>query len=189
MTTRWQIVGMVVALTVTGSGSARSQSSKVAPKDAPATIGLTRSGEPGVALRISGTLVTGPGRTPVAGASIYVYQTDAGGAYTPTNPRDSDHPRIHGYLRTDRLGRYAFTTVRPGSYPNTTNPGHIHYQVVAPGYRDRIFEIVFAGDTLIPAQWLRDASNELAAVAVVRLERTADGGWHGVHDVVLRPDP
>ena len=29
----------------------------------------------------------------------------------------------------------------------------------------------------------------LAAVAVVRLERTADGGWHGVHDVVLRPDP
>lgn len=188
MTSRWNEARIAAALVVALPGPGWAQSSKVAPADAAATIALTGSDEPGAPLRISGVLVTGPARTPVAGASIYVYQTDAGGVYNPANPRDSDHPRIHGYLRTDRLGRYTFTTIRPGSYPNTTNPGHIHYQIVAPGYRDRIFEIVFEGDSLIPAQWLRDAADDQSGVAVVRLERASGGGWRGVHDVVLRPE-
>jgi protocatechuate 3,4-dioxygenase beta subunit len=163
-----------------------AQTGTVAPADAPSSVSLVAAGEPGTPLRISGTVVTGPERRPVANASIYVYQTDAGGRYDPTDPRASDRPRIRGFLRTDARGRYAFTTIRPGPYPNTANPGHIHYHVSAPDHPEKVFEIVFEGDPLIPAQWLRDAASERAAVAVVRLER--DGaGLRGVHDVVLRP--
>lgn len=119
--------------------------------------------------------------------SIYVYQTDAAGIYNPANPRDSDHPRLNGHLRTDARGRFSYTTVRPGSYPGTRNPGHIHYHVNAPGFAERVFEIVFEGDSLIPEQWRRDAANPLAAVAIVRLTAGANGALAGEHTVALRP--
>ncbi|MFN0182112.1 MAG: hypothetical protein ACKVZ0_25185 [Gemmatimonadales bacterium] len=157
-----------------------------APADAPASIVLSPANEPGTPLRISG-VVTGPDGHPLARASIYVYQTDAAGIYNPANPRDSDHPRLNGHLRTDARGRFSYTTVRPGSYPGTRNPGHIHYHVNAPGFAERVFEIVFEGDSLIPEQWRRDAANPLAAVAIVRLTAGANGALAGEHTVALRP--
>jgi len=76
--------------------------------------------------------------------------------------------------------------VKPGSYPGTSNPGHIHYHVSAPGYPERVFEIVFDGDPLIPAQWLRDAGKPDAGVAVVRLSGSAADGFRGTQSVTLR---
>lgn len=181
MNLRLAALAAVVALPAPAAAQAAQ-----APADAPASIALTGSGEPGTPLRIRG-VVRGPDGAPVASASIYVYQTDAAGMYNPANPRDSDHPRLHGHLRTDREGRFSYTTVRPGSYPGTRNPGHIHYHVNAPGFAERIFEIVFAGDPLIPEQWRRDAANPLAGVAIVRVTTGADGALAGEHAVALRP--
>jgi protocatechuate 3,4-dioxygenase beta subunit len=93
---------------------------------------------------------------------------------------------LRGYLRTDAQGRYEFRTIRPGSYPGTRNPGHIHYHVNATGYAERVFEIVFEGDTLIPDQWKRDAINPQSGVAIVRLEKGADAR-RGVQNITLRP--
>ena len=166
-----------------------AQVPKAAPADAPSRIVVTPSGEPGETLVITGTVFAEDGRTPLRGASVYVYQTDARGAYHPANPRDSDNPRLRGYMRTDARGRYEFRTVRPGSYPGTRNPGHVHYHVSAPGYRERVFEIVFEGDPLIPAQWRRDAERRDAFVAIVKLEPNAEGGVagaRGVQNVTLR---
>jgi protocatechuate 3,4-dioxygenase beta subunit len=157
-----------------------------APHDAPTSIVLAPSSEPGTPLRIRGAVI-GPDGAPVARASIYVYQTDAAGIYNPSKPRDSDHPRLNGYLRTDARGRFSYTTVRPGSYPGTRNPGHIHYHVNAPGFAEQVFEIVFAGDSLIPEQWRRDAANPLAGVVIVPLTAGADGGLAGEHTVAMRP--
>jgi protocatechuate 3,4-dioxygenase beta subunit len=42
-------------------------------------------------------------------------------------------PRLTGLLRSDVAGRYSFRTIRPGSYPGTQVPQHIHYEVAAPG--------------------------------------------------------
>lgn len=161
------------------------QPSTVAPTDARSRVVVAPPGEPGESLTISGVVFQADGRTPLRGASLYVYQTDARGYYAPDDARASNNPRLRAYLRTDAEGRYEFRTVRPGSYPGTRNPGHIHYHVSAPGYPERVFEIVFEGDTLIPEQWRRDAANAESAVAIVRLE-AAGNGWRGVQNVTLR---
>ena len=163
-----------------------AQPSTVAPPEAPSRVVVAPQGEPGDALTISGVVFQADGRTPIRGASIYVYQTDARGYYAPDDARASNNPRLKGYLRTDAQGRYEYRTVRPGSYPGTRNPGHIHYHVSAPGYRERVFEIVFEGDTLIPEQWRRDATNPESSVAIVRLE-TSGTAQGGVQNVTLRP--
>ena len=157
----------------------------VAPADAPSRVVVTPTGEPGEALVISGVVFKADGRTPIAGASVYVYQTDAKGAYAVDDARASNNPRLRGYLRTDAQGRYEYRTVRPGSYPGTRNPGHIHYHVNAPGHAERVFEIVFEGDSLIPEQWKRDAKNPQSGVAIVRLESATDGR-RGVQNITLR---
>jgi protocatechuate 3,4-dioxygenase beta subunit len=54
-------------------------------------------------------------------------------------------------LRSDAKGAWSFETVKPGSYPNSRNPLHIHFEVSAPGRATRIFEIVFEGDPFVTA--------------------------------------
>jgi protocatechuate 3,4-dioxygenase, beta subunit len=163
-----------------------AQVAKVAPADAPSRVVVTPAGEAGESLTITGIVYGADGRTPVRNASVFVYQTDAKGLYDPQNPRDSDNPRLRAYMRTDAQGRYEFRTIRPGSYPGTRNPGHIHYHVNGPGFRERVFEIVFEGDTLIPEQWRRDAANPDAGVALVRLARDGATAWRGAQNVTLR---
>lgn len=162
-----------------------AQAPTVAPGNAPSRVVVPPANEPGESLVISGVVFKADGRTPLADASVYVYQTDAAGAYAKDNVRASDNPRLRGYLRTDAEGRYEFRTIRPGSYPGTRNPGHIHYHVNAPGHSERVFEIVFEGDTLIPEQWKRDAKNPNAGVAIVRLE-PGNNGRRGVQNITLR---
>src|SRR5687767_3813605 len=163
-----------------------AQPSTVAPPDAPSRVVVVPQGEPGERLVVSGVVFGADGRTPMPGASVYVYQTDARGYYAADDARASNNPRLRGYLRTDAQGRYEYRTVRPGSYPGTRNPGHIHYHVSAPGYRERVFEIVFEGDSLIPEPWRRDSTNPESGVAIVRLE-AAPNGKRGVQNVTLRP--
>ena len=110
---------------------AHSQDLKVAPPDAPSRVTIARAPEPGTSLTVSGRVVDPEGR-PVAGVSIYAYQTDAKGEYIPGQSGGSDNPRLFGYMRSDAEGRYAFVTIKPGSYPNSRNPAHIHFEVVAP---------------------------------------------------------
>jgi protocatechuate 3,4-dioxygenase beta subunit len=114
---------LLVALVTQSQGSAR--------------ISLAGPDEPGERLIVSGRVVGPDGKTPIAGASLYVYQTGKDGIYSrPVN--DSRTPRLRANLQSDAEGRYEYGTIKPGSYPDTQNPAHIHYVVKAPGYRDRI---------------------------------------------------
>jgi protocatechuate 3,4-dioxygenase, beta subunit len=178
--TRWMMCALFVPVV------AVAQTPTVAPDNAPARITMAPAGEPGTPLAISGIVYAADGRTPVRNASIYVYQTDARGYYAPDNPRASDHPRLRGYLRTDANGRYEFRTIRPGSYPGTNNPGHIHYHVNAPDHAERVFEIVFADDPSIPARWREQARDPNSFVAIVELKRGGGGVWQGRQDVTLK---
>jgi protocatechuate 3,4-dioxygenase beta subunit len=121
-----------------------------APSGAPASAAMTPAGEPGPALHVSGVVVDAQGR-PVADASLYAYQTDAEGYYGVKPASDSRNPRLKVLLRSDAQGRWSFTTIRPGSYPNSRAPGHIHFEVTATGFAAKIFEIVFEGDPLVTA--------------------------------------
>lgn len=133
------------------------QSIHEAPAGAPATGQLAPCGEPGQALHVTGTVVDPTGK-PIPGASLYIYQTDHEGYYGVKPASDSRNPRLNLFLRSDAKGAWSFDTVKPGSYPGTRNPAHIHFEVSAPGRAPRIFEIVFEGDPFITDQMRSNAS-------------------------------
>jgi protocatechuate 3,4-dioxygenase beta subunit len=101
-------------------------------------------------LVVSGVVV-GPDGTPISGASLYVYQTDHEGYYGVKPASDNRNPRLKLYLRSDAKGAWSFETVKPGSYPKSNVPGHIHFEVTAPGRSPLIYEIVFEGDPFVTA--------------------------------------
>lgn len=163
----------------------RPQAPQVAEMNAPAKTTVTSKDEPGERLVVSGK-VTGRDGKPLKGVSVYVYHTDAKGLYTPGATNDNKNPRLRGYMRTDEQGRYEFATIRPGWYPNNTIPAHIHYVVNAPGYKERIFEIVFEGDKFITDRIRSDAAQEGSGFAVCSLERDKQGLWRATQDIKLR---
>jgi protocatechuate 3,4-dioxygenase beta subunit len=122
-----------------------------APANAPSAGRLAPQSEPGDRLTVSG-IVVGPDGAPIRGASLYVYQTDREGYYGVKPASDSNNPRLKLYLRSDAKGAWSFETIKPGSYPGTRNPSHIHFEVSAPGRASRIFEIVFEGDPFVTDQ-------------------------------------
>ncbi|MEO8195614.1 MAG: hypothetical protein ABI689_02715 [Thermoanaerobaculia bacterium] len=93
-------------------------------------------GELGEPLQIAGTVFDGAGR-PAAGIIVYAYQTDAAGHYPPDEARRGQpgarHGRLRGWARSDAHGEYVFDTIRPGGYPGTDIPQHVHMHVVEPG--------------------------------------------------------
>lgn len=161
------------------------QAPQVAEQNAPSKTAVTKSDEPGEKLVVKGAVLDANGRKPLVGASVYVYQTDASGLYTP-GVNDNRNPRLRGYMRTDATGRYEFTTIKPAPYPNNRIPAHIHYVVTAAGYPQRVFEIVFAGDPLIDARTKESAAQEGSAFSIRPLTRDAAGVLQCTQDVVLR---
>lgn len=91
---------------------------------------------PGQKLAVNGTVYKADGKTPAEGVVIYIYHTDQSGVY-PTNGDEKGWGKRHGYLRgwmkTGKDGFYKFFTQRPGSYPNSNNPAHIHITIKEPG--------------------------------------------------------
>ena len=150
LTTR--IIGPVLhaaaLVLVLGGSVSAAQAVHEAPASAPSTGRVAPAGEPGIPLQVSGVVVTSSG-APVSGASVYVYQTDREGYYGVKPVSDSRQPRLRLLLRTDARGAWSFETIRPGSYPDSRAPGHIHFEVSAAGRAPEIFEIVFDGDPFI----------------------------------------
>lgn len=161
------------------------QASQVAEKNASSKTTIMAKDEPGERLTVSGKVLGKDGK-PLTQVSVYVYQTDAKGLYTPGATNDNRNPRLRGYMRTDEQGRYEFATIKPASYPNSTIPAHIHYVVNAPGYKERIFEIVFEGDKFITDSIRSDAAREDSGFSIRSLERDKQGSWRCTQDVNLR---
>jgi protocatechuate 3,4-dioxygenase beta subunit len=134
---------------------AAAQSVHEAPASAPPTGRVAPPGEPGQSLSVSGVVV-GPDGTPIANASLYVYQTDHEGYYGVKPASDNRNPRLKLFLRSDARGAWSFDTVKPGSYPNSRVPPHIHFEVSAPGRESKIFEIVFEGDPYVTQEMRRN---------------------------------
>ncbi len=174
---------VLAALLVAGPALAR-EPSRVAPKDAPSTGEVAPPSEPGERLVVSGTVYAADGRTPVAGASLYVYQTDARGHYRLDDPMGNQSPRLFALLRSDARGSYSYRTIRPASYPGTRVVQHIHYEVTAAGHGTRIFEIVFEDDPVMTDDVRRRAAEPGSIYSLKKVEPARDAG-RVVQDVVL----
>ena len=86
---------------------------------------IAPTSEPGSALTVHGRILAVSG-APAADAVIFAYQTDRGGLYD--KPENGPHSwRLRGWTRADADGRFTFETIRPGSYPNSNNPPHVHF--------------------------------------------------------------
>jgi protocatechuate 3,4-dioxygenase beta subunit len=173
---------MLLSLSLT----VRAQAPTVAEKSAPSKTTITTKEEKGERLIVSGVVFGADGKTPLAGASIYVYHTDATGRYTPGANDDNRNPRLRGYMRTDAQGRYEYSTIKPAPYPGDGPPAHIHYHVNSPGYQERVFEIVFEGDPKVSADIRTRAAQEDSGFSLRPLKRDQQGVLHCTQDVKLK---
>lgn len=162
-----------------------AQAPQVAEKNAPSKVTIATKDEPGERLIVTGQVFGPDGKTPLVGASVYVYHTDNKGLYSP-GVNDNRNPRLRGYMRTDAQGRYEYSTIKPAPYPGDGPPAHIHYHVNAPGYQERVFEIVFEGDPKLNADIRSRAAQEDSGFSLRPLTRDAQGTWRCTQDVKLR---
>jgi protocatechuate 3,4-dioxygenase beta subunit len=106
---------------------------------------------------VHGRVLDSDGR-PVPEALLEVWQANAGGKYrhdVDAYPAPLD-PHFNGAGRaiTDSLGRYSFTTVKPGAYPwvnhyNAWRPAHIHFSLFGLAFTQRLItQMYFPGDPL-----------------------------------------
>ena len=180
-----QVRGAVALLVLSAAVALARDPSRLAPASAPSSGDVAPAGEPGERLEVKGVVYAADGRTPVPSASLYVYQTDARGHYRPDDAMGNQNPRLMLLLRSDAAGRYSFRTIRPGSYPGTRVPQHIHYEVAATGHAPRIFEIVFEQDPLVTAEIRGRAAQPDSIYSIRRIEPGAGGAGLVTQDVVL----
>lgn len=105
-----------------------------AQKERPASLTssarIAATSEPGSPLTIRGQLL-GVNGSPAADAIVFGYHTDREGLYD--RRENGPHSwRLRGWVKTDKEGRFTFETIRPGSYPNSNNPPHVHFTAFLP---------------------------------------------------------
>jgi protocatechuate 3,4-dioxygenase beta subunit len=138
-----------------------AQGTRTVAADAPSTGRLGPGGEvartaetvakgrDGQRLVVSGTVYAEDCTTPLAGASIEVWQTNAAGEYGPGQGTSGERCcYLAAALRTDQRGRYRFETVKPGHYRGEERPppAHIHFEVRHPEAAGVLTELLFEGD-------------------------------------------
>ena len=106
----------------------------------------------GVKIKITGTIYENDGKTPAEGVIMYIYHTDVNGIYSKGDETGlaMRHGYNRGWIKTDRTGKYTFYTIKPGSYPESSNPAHIHPTILEPGGKYYwIEDFYFEGDEFL----------------------------------------
>lgn len=106
-------------------------------------------------LAVNGVVFDANGK-PAPNVVIYIYHTDSTGVY-PKKGNESGWARRHGYLRgwmkTNDKGEYKFFTLRPGSYPGSRTPAHIHATIKEPGKTAYwIYDFLFDDDPFLTTE-------------------------------------
>ncbi len=135
-------------------------------------------GQPGQKLLITGTIFKRDGATPAPDVKLYYYHTDTKGFYSDgpgLDRRVKRHGYIRGWVQSDTYGKYAMYTVRPGAYPNSQEPAHIHPSVKEPGLPNEYYldEFVFDDDPLLSLQ-KRKAMQNRGGSGVLRVMLKGD---------------
>ena len=169
---------IVVPLTLselTGPGPAVSE---LTTEDADLTTNAgTGSAAIGQRSIVTGRVLDEEG-TPVPNTLIEIWQADASGRYAHPREKDFPAPRDQnftgrGLCKTDAVGVYRFTTIKPGPYPwgnhpNAWRPAHIHFSLLGPCLAARLVtQMYFPDDPLLPLDPIFHAVPERARSRLV----------------------
>jgi len=149
-----------------------------APDEPPgADISRGLKGEP---LLVQGTVSSSDG-TPLAGATIDVWQADADGYYDVQRP-EPQSSLLRARFRTDAGGRFSFKSIMPAFYPipddgpvgemlgalgrHPNRPAHIHFMIAADGYETLITHIFNAESPYLDSDAVFGVKSSLAATFV-----------------------
>jgi protocatechuate 3,4-dioxygenase beta subunit len=130
-----------------GTGCAASPSETIGPFPSLADFVRSdiREGRPGTPVTLVITVVNASaGCSPVSGAVVDVWQTDAAGHYSQYAQGAYDgrgDTFLRGMQTTDAAGRVTFTTIFPGWYAGRAT--HIHVEVTVGGRSAKVTQIAF----------------------------------------------
>lgn len=118
------------------------------------------AGTEGERLHVSGQVTSADG-TPLAGALLDIWHSDAEGFYD-VQRAEGPVPELRAVFRTDAEGRFHFWTTTPTAYPVPTDgpvgamleatgrhpmrPAHVHFMISAPGHETLVTHVFAEGD-------------------------------------------
>ena len=144
--------------------------------------------DPGVQLKLCGTIYKLDGKTPAKNVILYIYHTDQQGIYPTTGSEKGwarQHGNIRGWIKTDEKGKYTFFTLKPGVYPSRSQPAHIHPIVLEPdGKYYWLGSYFFEGDSLLSNDQIFPINPRADSPGVLKL-KWEDGLWVATRDFIL----
>lgn len=143
-------------------------------------VAMCPEGEPGEKLEFYGRVLDEHGN-PLPKAAVIAYNTDATGLYVPRGS-SSRTPRIRAVAVTNDHGWYRFRTIRPGGYPDSDDPQHIHLHIDAAVHRHTYRTLWFEDDPRVTAAKRNALDRE---TVIVPLRKRNDGTWTTRLDVGL----
>lgn len=171
-----------------------------------ASIAQNASGE---LLVLSGR-VLGTDGSPLVGALLDVWQSDAEGFYD-LQKMDGSQMDLRGRFRTNDKGEYYFRTIKPLYYPipadgpvgkmlraagrHPYRPAHVHFQISAPGYQSLTTELYLSGDPFLDSDAVFGVRSSLVihlekheTVGELAQEKTNVPFYTATYDFVMEPE-
>jgi len=145
--------------------------------------------EPGRRLIIRGEVKKSDGTSPYPNVLLYAYHTNEKGIY-PKRGNETGirkwHGYLHGWLKTDSLGRYEIHTIRPEPYPSGNAPAHIHIVVREPNGRTYyVNDIVFSDDPYVTPRY-RSSLSSKKDDGIVTVQKNDTGVLEGTRTILTR---
>ncbi len=138
-------------------------------------VSMAPPGEPGGILVVEGVLVDEPDGKPIHGARIELIHADVNGRYfnsgEPIVGNSIWNPRLFAYLLSSHDGTFSARTIRPGSYKDDEGddvPAHIHFSILADGYRPYYGEFLLGDDPLVTSGDREGVSQRGSLVATIQ---------------------
>jgi protocatechuate 3,4-dioxygenase beta subunit len=150
---------------------------------APVRMVIAGPEEPGERLVLTGLILGSDCTTPLAGATVDVWQADREGDYHDAG----EGYRLRGVTMTDASGMFLIETIVPGRYVQGTGPrpAHVHFTFTHPDHRTLTTQIYFAGDPyLAPEDSCTSCGSDDDERIVERTGNSVDG-WAGSFEIRL----